>query len=330
MLARFGRERRTLPELQDQLFFDIGNAAAKQSRFWVLLILSTVIATAGVLSDSTATVIGAMIVAPLGTPIMAVGLGVVIGDARRIATSVGIVAGGVALVIVASAIMAWILPQLVPLASNGQVTGRTSPETIDLVAAVATGFAGAYGLARKDVSDVMPGVAIAISLVPPLAVVGVTAQAGAWASAWGAFLLFASNAVAMVLAGTILFTRYGYHGDAVETPGFRRRRAYVAIMVSVVAILVPLIIATRQTVRLQLWKDRAAAVAQSWAASAGYKLIQVGFQGQDLVVLIEGAGSEPSPSELLNGLAGELPKGTPVTVNSVSGRRIQVGKVPSG
>jgi hypothetical protein len=300
-LARLGGQRRTLPELQDLLFFDIGDVAGKQSRFWILLLLST-----------------------------AVGLGVVIGDPRRIASSVAVVAGGVGLVVAGSALMAWILPQIVPLTQNGQITGRTSPETIDLVAAVATGFAGAYGLARKDVSDVMPGVAIAISLVPPLAVVGVTAQAGAWGSAWGAFLLFASNAVAMVLAGTILFTMYGYHGDAIEAAGFRRRRAYIAIVVSLLAILVPLVIATRQTVRLQEWKDRASDVARSWAASGGYRLIKVGFEGQDLVVLIEGAGAEPSASTLLNGLAGRLPSGTPVVVNSVSGRRTDVGTVPSG
>ncbi len=327
-LARLGGQRRTLPELQDQLFFDIGDVAAKQSRFWVLLLLSTAIATAGVLSDSTATVIGAMIVAPLGTPIMAVGLGVVVGDARRIATSVAIVAGGVGLVVVVSAVMAWILPQLVPLVKNSQVTGRTSPQIIDLVAAVATGFAGAYGLARKDVSDVMPGVAIAISLVPPLAVVGVTAQAGAWGSAWGAFLLFASNAVAMVLAGTVLFTMYGYHGEAVATPGFRRRRAYVAIAVAILAILVPLVIATRETVREERWKSRAAKAATTWAGSGGYRLIQVDYEGQDLVVLIEGDGAAPDPAALLSDLIGQVPGGTPLIVNSVSGNRIEAGRVP--
>src|SRR5215510_5716096 len=75
--------RRTLPELQDGLFLYLGDARRKLSRFWILLALAAIIATAGVLASSTATVIGAMIVAPLGTPIMGVALAVVIGDARR-------------------------------------------------------------------------------------------------------------------------------------------------------------------------------------------------------------------------------------------------------
>jgi len=81
---RIAGVRRTLPELADELFLDLGDVARKMSRFWVLLGLSATIATAGILTNSTATVIGAMIVAPLGTPIMGIGLAVVIGDAHRL------------------------------------------------------------------------------------------------------------------------------------------------------------------------------------------------------------------------------------------------------
>ena len=94
--------------------------------------------------------------------------------------STALAIGGTITVILVGAFLAWIFPKLQPLADNGQVTGRTSPGVLDLVAAVATGVAGSYGLARRDVSDVMPGVAIAISLVPPLAVVGTTAADGDW------------------------------------------------------------------------------------------------------------------------------------------------------
>jgi uncharacterized hydrophobic protein (TIGR00271 family) len=159
--------RRTLPELQDGLLLYLGDVRSKLSRFWILLVLAAIIATAGVLANSTATVIGAMIVAPLGTPIMGVSLAAVIGDARRLWRSADLVLTGTATVVLVGAFLARVLPELQPLTSNGQVTGRTSPSVIDLIAAVATGFAGSYGLARKDVPDVMPGVAIAISLVPP-------------------------------------------------------------------------------------------------------------------------------------------------------------------
>lgn len=329
LLTRMGGIRRTLPELQDELFLDVGDVPRKLSKFWILLILAATIATAGILTNSTATVIGAMIVAPLGTPIMGMGLAVVIGDARRLWRSAALVLSGATAVILLGAFLAWILPEMQPLAANGQVTGRTSPGLIDLLAAVATGFAGSYGLARKDVSDVMPGVAIAISLVPPLAVVGITAAAGDWGSAWGAFLLFASNVVAMIVAGTILLTLYGYHREAQQAPGFRKRAAYLVIAASLVLILVPLGLTTAQVAREQLWLRRASADATAWAAGGGYVLQDVSFEGSDLYVAVEGSGPEPAGSQLLDRLRGQLPPGTPVFVNTVNGGLVSIGHVPA-
>src|SRR5215471_7260290 len=259
LLTQVAGVRRTLPELQDELFLDVGKAARKLSRFWILLGLSATIATTGILINSTATVIGAMIVAPLGTPIMGIGLAVVIGDGRRLWRSAGLVAGGTAAVILLAALLSWILPELQPLATNGQVTARTSPGLIDLITAVATGFAGAYGLARKDVSDVMPGV-------------GITAAAGDWGSAWGAFLLFASNVVAMIVAGTIVLTVYGYHREARRTRGFRRRAAYAVIAACLALILIPLALTTAQVAREQVWLERASQAAGPWAGQRGYAL----------------------------------------------------------
>jgi uncharacterized hydrophobic protein (TIGR00271 family) len=328
LLPRITGVRRTLPELQDELFLDVGEAARKLSRFWILLGLSATIATAGVLTNSTATVIGAMIVAPLGTPIMGIGLAVVIGDGRRLWRSAALVAGGAAAVILLAAFLAWILPELQPLATNGQVIARTSPGLIDLIAAVATGFAGAYGLARKDVSDVMPGVAIAISLVPPLAVVGITAAAGEWGSAWGAFLLFASNVVAMIVAGTVLLTVYGYHREARQTPGFRRRGAYAVIVFCLALILIPLALTTAQVAREQVWLKRASQAAGPWAGQRGYALEDVSFEGSQLNVAIEGSGPPPPGPQLLARLRGQLPAGTPVVVNSTTGGLVPIGHVP--
>jgi uncharacterized hydrophobic protein (TIGR00271 family) len=329
LLTQIAGPRRTLPELQDELFLDVGDASRKLSRFWVLLALAATIATAGILTESTATVIGAMIVAPLGTPIMGIGLAVVIGDARRLTRSAALVLGGAVAVVLLAALLAWILPRAAPPRLERQVTSRTSPGVIDLIAAVATGFAGAYGLARKDVSDVMPGVAIAISLVPPLAVVGITAVAGEWGSAWGAFLLFASNVVAMVVAGTVLLTLYGYHREAGRAPGFRRRPAYAVVAASLVLILVPLGLTTSQAAREQLWLRRASAVAGAWATGRGYVLQDVSFEGPDLHVMIEGYGPVPQSSQLLDQLRGQLPPGTPVVVDTISGGSVLIGRVPA-
>jgi len=253
---------------------------------------------------------------------------VVIGDGRRLWSSAALVAGGTAAVILLAAVLSWILPELEPLVTNAQVTARTSPGLIDLITAVATGFAGAYGLARKDVSDVMPGLAIAISLVPPLAVVGITAAAGDWGSAWGAFLLFVSNVVAMIVAGTIVLTVYGYHREARRTPGFRRRAAYAVIAACLALILIPLVLTTAQVAREQVWLERASQAAGPWAGQRGYALEDVSFEGSELNIAIEGSGPLPSGSQLLARLRGQLPAGTPVVVDSTTGGLLPIGDVP--
>jgi uncharacterized membrane protein len=175
----------------------------------------------------------------------------------------------------------------------------------------------------------MPGVAIAISLVPPLAVAGITASDGDWGSAWGALLLFAANVVAMIVAGTVVFTLYGYHRAARRSPGFRKRGAYVVIVASLVAILVPLGLATAQTAREQAALTQAAAAARPWAAGYGYALVDVRFEGPDLDVVIEGTGPGPPGGRLLARLRGQVPAGTPVVVETIAGGLVPVGHVPA-
>jgi uncharacterized membrane protein len=107
--------------------------------------------------------------------------------------------------------VSWLLGHLVPYpvvaATNTQVAARVMPRLVDLVAALATGAVGSVALARPDISDTLPGVAIAISLVPPLAVADLTLQSGAPSQSLGALLLFATN-VAAILASGIVVTAF--------------------------------------------------------------------------------------------------------------------------
>ena len=93
---------------------------------------------------------------------------------------------------------AWGIANPVTAATNSQVAGRVDPRLIDLIAALATGAVGSVALVRRDISDTLPGVAIRISLVPPLSVVGLTAESGAWSESFGALFLFSTN-VASIL-----------------------------------------------------------------------------------------------------------------------------------
>ncbi len=142
-------QRRTLPELSEELFLDIGDSATKRWRFTVLLVLAAVIATTGLLANSTATVIGAMIVAPLGVPIIGTALGIVIADGRRLVASAVTVFLGAAVVVVIGWLLAVVLPDIVPITRNSQVTSRTSPNLIDLVTADAVPPGTETSSARK-------------------------------------------------------------------------------------------------------------------------------------------------------------------------------------
>src|SRR2546421_10301135 len=148
-----------IQRMRDQLFYEGPERGRRLSRYWLLLPLAAVIASAGVVSDSTATVIGAMIVAPLMTPI----LGIVLADGANLRRCVLLVVAGAAAVVVIGWLLGLFVPYAVVAATNSQVAARVTPRIVDLVAALATGAVGSVALARSDISDTLPGVAIAIS-----------------------------------------------------------------------------------------------------------------------------------------------------------------------
>jgi uncharacterized hydrophobic protein (TIGR00271 family) len=177
-------------------------------RFASMLGLSVVIATMGLLADSAAVVIGAMLVAPLMTPVLGLGAALAMGLPRKILVS------GLRIVFatVGAIVLAALLASLVPMNGSipGEVLSRTSPDIKDLVVAFAAGLAGAYATVRTDTSAALPGVAVAVALVPPLATVGISIEAQRWDHAEGAFLLYLTNLVAIALVGLVVFVLTGF------------------------------------------------------------------------------------------------------------------------
>ena len=321
-------QRRTLDELTEDLDLTYGDTRSKQSAFWTLLILSAIIATAGVLSDSTATVIGAMIIAPLSTPIMGMALSIAKLTPGGARTAGRFVLLGGLLVVLIGAAFTLILPGNYDLLGNPQISGRTSPGLLDLIAAVATGFAGAIALARRDVAAVLPGVAIAISLVPPLAVVGVCAGQGSFGLATGALLLFLSNILAMVMAGTLVYTTLGYSGETAAAKGVSRRKAYITISVLFVLVAVPLLSNTAATYLLSIWTTRVETTADEWIASVpGASIDNVDVVSNTVYIQVQTPGDIPSAQDLVTSLEGQIPSGVPVVITTSVGQEIEAGTV---
>lgn len=281
-----------LDRMTDKLFLSSG---AARSAFWVLLTLAAVIAGAGVVADSVATVIGAMIVAPLMTPILGTALALVLADRSHLVRSVALVLAGAVLVVVIGYALGLLTPAPVLADTNSQVAGRVAPKLIDLVAALATGAVGAFALVRTDVSDTLPGVAIAISLVPPLSVVGLTFQSGSPAQAAGALLLFATNVTAIVATGTAVLLAYRVRATAITAGrpvGQLRTRTVVVVGAMVLVVALPLGAGSYQAFRSQAIETAAQPVAEQWALTRSWQIVDVTMQQG--VLHVTAAGSAPA------------------------------------
>ncbi len=180
----------------------LSRAAQPTFEYYILITLSSVIATAGLIQGSTAAVIGAMIVAPLMTPILSFAIAILWGDLGLIRTSVTSLARGTAIAVAISALIAWLIPFT---AYSAEIMARTKPGLFDIIVALAAGAVGAYGYANRKVSSTIVGIAIAVALVPPLCTMGIGIGDLNWRVAGGAATLYLINLVAISLSGSVVF-----------------------------------------------------------------------------------------------------------------------------
>jgi len=223
-------------------------------------------------------------------------LGIVLGDAGNLRRCLALLIIGAAAVVGLSWLLGLVVPFPVVAATNSQVASRVTPELVDLVAALATGAVGSVALARSDISDTLPGVAIAISLVPPLAVVGLTLESGAPRQSLGALLLFVTNVAAILASGIVVLALYRAYRrpDRVSTPAFRRAGAVALIAGLLLAVIVPLSVNSDQINTTTVRQSDVQAVAAHWASAAGWSVVGVTPKGDQ--VLVDATGPDPVPS----------------------------------
>jgi uncharacterized hydrophobic protein (TIGR00271 family) len=319
-----GEYRNPLDEVEDGLFLTTGARQAKTSQFWVLLVLASLIAAGGVVGDSTPAVIGAMIVAPLATPIYGVALATVTGSRRDLFASLLLLVEGVAMNVLIGFLVGLLTFDRMPLDANPQIVGRTAPTLLDLGVAITVGVAGSFALVRRDVSNILAGVAIAISLVPVLAVVGITLGSGRLDLAWGAFVLFHTNAAAIIIAGVVVFTAAGYERVATARGRHPRRRAKVLIAILLVALIIPLAAASIRTYAYETWVGATDDAAQEWAAGTGWRVDSVKQVGGDIVITAVGPGDSPPTDRLRKNVRASVPETVHVQMIEGSGNTVDL------
>jgi len=218
--------------------------------FYVMLSLSAMIAALGLLLNSAAIIIGAMLIAPLMIAVMGIALGVVQGNARVLLGATRTTLQGAFLAVVIGTLVGLLVPEPQP---GIEILARAQPTLLDLVVALASGAAGSYALCRHDVSDALAGVAISVALIPPLATAGIGVRLADGKIVYGALLLFATNVIAIVAAGGLTLLLFGFQPPpAREVRAQVFRRGIATTLVLLIAISVPLGILTVRSLRQSL------------------------------------------------------------------------------
>jgi uncharacterized hydrophobic protein (TIGR00271 family) len=201
--------------------------------FIMMICLSTAIAALGLIQNSTAVVIGAMVVAPLMTPLIGAGLALVQGNTIFFRDSIKAMAFGIGAALLISLFIGFLIPmeQLTP-----ELLARGAPTIIDLGVAFLSGAAAAYAVARPSLLGALAGVAIAAALVPPLATVGISFTAAEWKVSEGAAILLATNLVAIILGAAFIYRRLGIQGSRSggRLPVWGRRTVILLCLLAVI------------------------------------------------------------------------------------------------
>jgi len=302
--------------LYGKVLFDGPSATKRIIRFFTLMTFAAVIASMGIITDSTAVVIGAMLIAPLMTPLMGMAVSLAMGWPRRLGRSALIALGGIAGTIGVGALLGLVAPTVIDVATNSQIVSRSSPTVLDLIIAVAAGAAGAYGLSRPDVSDSLPGVAIAISLVPPLAAVGIAYSQGEWDAGSGALLLFCTNMLAILVVGGITFVLTGVAPVQRLAAGQQRVRTAAAAVAVAGALVLGLLLLNGAQVAADLLNESSVenTVAEWVAPHPSHGVVRITVDGDVVSVTIVGpADDAPSAADLAALLDEEF--GRPMTAD---------------
>lgn len=210
--------------------------------YYVLLVLSCIIATMGLIQNSAAVIIGAMIVAPLMGPILGLSAGVMWGSREALWESVTTLAKGVLVVLLISSGVAFFLPYI---ALNSEILSRTHPGILDVVVALASGVIGSYAYVNNRISSSIPGVAISVALMPPLCTAGIGLGLLNMDVLRGGLILFFVNLVGISTAAAVVFYIVKLHPKTYNDEGkelFVKRFAsqLVLSLVLLVLLCIPL------------------------------------------------------------------------------------------
>ena len=204
--------------------------------FMALMVLSTTIAAIGLVQNSTAVVIGAMLVAPLMTPLLGLGLALVQGNVMLAKISARSVSFGICVALLVGFLVGVLIPGFDQ--PTEEMLARGGPGLLDLFVAFASGLAAAYASSRPGLLAALPGVAIAAALVPPIATSGLALSQGDYTLFGNALLLFTINMFTIILASILSLWMVGFRSFKKTS----RWVIYIGIAVTVIVFLIGILL----------------------------------------------------------------------------------------
>ena len=196
-----GKQAKATQATREEIYSDVASGARADRNFFVMVILSTIVAAIGLNSDGVAAVIGAMVIAPLLGPVLGFSMGAALGDDALLKRASVTLAAGIATALACSLALSFLLP--IDLKSH-ELMSRAEVRLDGLALAMAAGGAAALSLTRSQASALV-GVMVAAALLPPGAAIGLFFGAGEWTLALRAGLLLALNVAALILSALIVF-----------------------------------------------------------------------------------------------------------------------------
>lgn len=308
MKALFGGRvtLKSVQKVEEGTFVRVDEPLKAYTSFAWRLALSAVIATGGIAVSSPAVIIGAMLIAPLMSPMLGTTFALVASNWRGFVRTIIITALGVAGCLLISMAFAAIMPVDVDPSTNSEIVSRTSPRIADLIIALASGLMGSISMMRDDIPDAMSGVAISAAIVPPLCAAGISLYAGDIRSAFGAMNLFMVNYFAIQATSLIVFViaeleRRVRSGEE-KMPGRARAIMFAAILVGVLTVSVPLAFASLDIVNENDRHNAVGEIVRDWAEDDGYRITGLDFRDDEVSIEIAGEGPAPEARDLRDAL----------------------------
>jgi uncharacterized hydrophobic protein (TIGR00271 family) len=274
------------------LFPALREDARLSSIYVVLMVLSTMLATVGLYLNSASVIIGAMLLAPLMTPIVSLSMGILRGNIDLFKNSIGKIVIGVFIALLSSALITFLFPYS-PI--TDEMLARLNPTLLDLAVAIISGIAAAYSKSFREIIQSLAGVAIAVALVPPLAVAGIGIGRLDFHFFYQAYLLFSTNLVGIIIAAIFTFRVLGY------SAAVRSRRSLGVVFIFLVLISIPLYLSYSRIVEDRNFEQSLR--KERFLVNEKYLIIikaSIIWRGDKRIILMDVLAREPLTREDLN------------------------------